>query len=206
MGSNILRTAEPLKCQIIDYFIAQSDNIIIGNEVMYGSQRKVVDLLMLKDKSLCAIEIKGDNDNLKLLPFQMEEYSKVFDYIYLFSTKKHEKAIMEMLPNNVGFFIIEDGIINRVKIPRKIQKHDKMEMLYSINTTFLVKNGIKFNENSDITRLSAKRKSLLWIHSILYEFWYSRLYAPFASYVKERGEVSHLDDLLLLNGRHIICH
>ena len=41
MIPNILRTAEPLKCKVIDYFMAKNDNIIIGNEVMYGIKRKI---------------------------------------------------------------------------------------------------------------------------------------------------------------------
>lgn len=36
-------SAEYLKSRLIDFFIQQFNNIFIGNEVMYGIKRKVVD-------------------------------------------------------------------------------------------------------------------------------------------------------------------
>lgn len=48
---------------------------------MYGVKRKVVDLVVLKDDKIIAVEIKSDSDNLKRLEEQILEYKKIFDYV-----------------------------------------------------------------------------------------------------------------------------
>ncbi len=200
MIPNILRTAEPLKCKVIDYFMAKNDNIIIGNEVMYGIKRKVVDLLLIKEKSICAIEIKGDNDNLNRLPEQIVEYSKIFDYVYVFSTPKHVESLIDELPLGVGIFIISEEKINEIRRPQKQKKHDKIEMLYSISCQYLLSKGIKSGKDSDDLRKSISKKNMTWIHSLLLDFYTDKLNTNYTAFKNERGIVSHVDDIPLLNG------
>lgn len=205
MNSGILRTAEPLKCKIIDFFMAKTDNVIIGNEIMYGTKRKVVDLLLVEDNSISAIEIKGDNDNLKLLYEQITEYSKIFDYIYVFSTKRHENNLIEILPQNIGLYIITENSIRKVRKAKKIKEHDKLEMLYSINCRYLQSKGIKTGKNSDDIRFSVSKKSITWTHSMLINFYIDKLSKNYATFKKERGIISHVDDIPLLNGGLLIA-
>ena len=40
-------SAESIKAIIIDWLLNRHTNILIGNEIMYGSSRKVVDLLAI---------------------------------------------------------------------------------------------------------------------------------------------------------------
>lgn len=49
--------AEQIKATIIDKLVCQYPDTIIGNEVMYGSKRKTVDLLAIIDDKLVAIEV-----------------------------------------------------------------------------------------------------------------------------------------------------
>lgn len=200
MIPNILRTAEPLKCKVIDYFMAKNDNIIIGNEVMYGIKRKVVDLLLIKENSICAIEIKGDNDNLNRLPEQLVEYSKIFDYVYVFSTPKHVESLIDKLPLGIGIFIINEEKINEIRRPQKQKKHDKIEMLYSMSCQYLLSKGIKSGKDSDDLRKSISKKNMTWIHSLLLDFYTDKLKTNYTAFKNERGIVSHVDDIPLLNG------
>ena len=81
----IIRPADIIKAKVIDYLIAQYDGVIIGDEVMYGSCRKIVDLLALYQGETFAIEIKSDKDDLRRLPVQLIEYSKIFDHAVILS-------------------------------------------------------------------------------------------------------------------------
>ena len=63
------KTAEQLKCRIIDYLLQIYPNIIIGNEIMFGSSRNSADLLAIIGNQIIAIEIKSKDDNLKRLVF-----------------------------------------------------------------------------------------------------------------------------------------
>ncbi len=47
--------AEYIKAKIIDFIIVRHPEIILGNEVMYGTKRKLVDLLMLDTSNLIGI-------------------------------------------------------------------------------------------------------------------------------------------------------
>jgi len=49
-------SAESIKGQLIDFFITDFPNdLFIGNEVIYGTKRKLVDLLVLSNDQLFAI-------------------------------------------------------------------------------------------------------------------------------------------------------
>ena len=51
------KTAEQLKCRIIDYLLQIYPNIIIGNEIMFGSSRNSADLLAIIGNQIIAIEL-----------------------------------------------------------------------------------------------------------------------------------------------------
>ena len=78
------KTAEYLKCRVIDYLLQIYPDIIIGNEVMFGYKRNAADLLAISNSQIIAIEIKSSDDNLLRLANQVEEYSKVYDKILVF--------------------------------------------------------------------------------------------------------------------------
>lgn len=63
---------------------------------MYGSCRKVVDLLALYRGETYAIEIKSAKDDLRRLLEQISEYSKIFDHTLLFTTKDHLPKIKKI--------------------------------------------------------------------------------------------------------------
>ena len=69
-------SAEYIKASVIDWLLVRHPSVIIGNEVMYGFKRKVVDLLAIIDNKTVAIEIKSASDNLNRLQDQIFEYIK----------------------------------------------------------------------------------------------------------------------------------
>ena len=96
------KTAEHLKCRIIDYLLQIYPNIIIGNEIMFGSSRNSADLLAIIDNQIIAIEIKSKDDNLKRLPHQIEEYSKVYDKIIVFCSQDKIDETKKISAGNPG--------------------------------------------------------------------------------------------------------
>ena len=44
-----LNSAEYIKCKFIDFMLSKNYELIIGNELMYGIKRKLVDLVVLKN-------------------------------------------------------------------------------------------------------------------------------------------------------------
>lgn len=55
-------------------------------------------------------EIKTELDNLDRLPNQLIEYSKVFDKIYVVTNTKYLKDVVDIIPDHVGVYILEENL------------------------------------------------------------------------------------------------
>lgn len=197
-------SAEYIKCKLIDYYLSNDSDIIIGNEIMYGKQKKVVDLLLIINNKLVAIEIKSDSDNLKRLPAQIEECNKVFDRVIVASSPLHIEKIRELLVLPVGLLSIEKDI-KKIVSAKVNKKQKKVEMLYSISACYLKGLFPQYkNLNSDEIRNKLSMKKKEYIHHLLIDFYRTRLTERFKIFLGDRGEATVVDDIPTLSSFHII--
>lgn len=201
MGNNINKSAEYIKALVIDLYIKEEKNILIGNEVMYGIKRKVVDLLILSNNRLIAIEIKGDNDSLKRIEEQVEEYKKIFDYVIICTTDVHLKKLENVLSKDIGIYLVKEDKIIKIKKPLLQKKRDKSEMLHTINTKYLkqLSNKNMHSLNSDEIRSYYSQKSIEKIHQILYFYLSIKLEYKYKIFMSDRGKYTLIDDIPLLS-------
>lgn len=201
MENRIQKSAEYIKALVIDLFIKEEKNILIGNEVMYGGKRKVVDLLILNNNRLVAIEIKGDNDSLKRIEEQIEEYKKIFDYVIICTTETHLKKLENILSKDIGIYLVKKSQIFKVRKPLLQKKRNKLEMLYTINTKYLKQLSDKnmHSLNSDEIRNYFSKMSIKKIHEILYSYFSIKLESKYQIFILDRGENTHIDDIPLLS-------
>jgi len=59
--------------------------------------------------SLHGFEIKSAVDTLQRLPYQIEAYSKVFDYLYIVTEGRHYQKVLDILPKWVGLIVCSDN-------------------------------------------------------------------------------------------------
>ncbi len=195
-------SAEHIKAKVIDYLISiLTTDFVVGNEVMYGTERKVVDLLLLLNKSLIAIEIKGEKDNLLRLEKQLIEYKKNFNGIIICTTNTHHTKIRKIVNNEVGLLLYSEGEIREVRKPIMRKRLDKKEILSSIPSVYLKQIAkSKINAlNSDEVREYYLNFPLYKIQDIYYTYMSQRLKDNFALFIQERGQESHIDDIPLLS-------
>lgn len=197
-------TAEQIKAFVIDWLLERYDDIIIGNEVMYGSKRKVVDLLAIIDGKAIAIEIKSATDKLTRLQDQISEYNKIFDKIIVMAASTHMENVANIINKGIGLYSI-NGSIKKVFTPVLNNNQDKLEMLYSISSSFLKKKfpqykSLKENE----IRLILSKKKKTDIHQILISFYQSRLAERFSLFLKERGQNTLIDDIPTLSSLTLV--
>jgi hypothetical protein len=194
--------AESIKSQIIDFLMSSfSNDLFIGNEVMYGTKRKLIDLLVLDKNQLIAIEIKADNDDLRRLQEQINESKKIFDFIIVCTTMAHLEKVKQLLSNDIGIYSVAERDIKVIRKPKKQKKLDKQEMLFSINSNFLRKNlrsGIS-SINSDEVRQYYFRESTNKIHNLFAEYLQQKIQSKFNLFLQNRGEFTHIDDIPLLS-------
>ena len=200
------KTAEILKCRIIDYLLQIHPNIIIGNEIMFGQNRNVVDLLAILNNSIIAIEIKSKDDNLIRLPLQIEEYSKVYDKIYVFCSPEKIKRIEDIIKSKtIGIYEISDNKICMYKNTPINRNTLKEDMLASIPASYLRKVfHLNHHMDSDITRQFLLAMSKQKIHDALLNFYKEKISSSFILYKNDRGKISLVDDLSILSKESLI--
>ena len=197
-------TAEQIKAIVIDWLLEHHDDIIIGNEVMYGSKRKVVDLLAIIEGKAIAIEIKSATDKLTRLQDQISEYNKVFDRIIVMAASTHMENIANIINKGIGLYSI-DGPIKKIHSPVLNNGQDKLEMLYSISSSFLKKKFPQYkNLKENEIRLILSKKNKAAIHHILISFYQSRLSDRFLLFLKERGQNTLIDDIPTLSSLTLV--
>lgn len=192
-------SAERIKALVIDWLITNQPNVVIGNEVMYGRKKKVVDLLAIANNKIIAIEIKSTSDNLNRLSEQLQEYNKVFDKVIIVSSHSHQESIKYNLSKGIGLYIIDQNI-KKVCSPLINHNQDKLEMLYSISSIFLKKQYPQYkNLNSDEIRLLISKEKKAVVHQLLLSFYRQRLFERFHFFMNERGEYTLVDDIPTLS-------
>jgi len=192
-------SAEIIKASVIDWLITSHNDIIIGNEVMYGTTRKVVDLLAIINGKTLAIEIKSASDNLNRLTEQVQEYCKIFDKVLIVSSPSHIEGIKSIIDKTIGLYIIDEKI-KKIQSPRQNHNHDKLEILYSISSTFLKKQYPQYKTlNSDEIRQKLSKEKKTTIHQLLLSFYQQRLSERFRFFMNERGEYTLIDDIPTLS-------
>lgn len=197
-----LQSAEYIKCLFIDYLLSGSKELIIGNELMYGIKRKVVDLVVLQNKKIIAVEIKSDSDNLSRLEEQISEYKKIFDYVLIITTEKHASKISEIVPSEIGIYVFKENLLmKKFRNPRIQRNKDKIEMLYSINAKYLCKlEGLTLSKyDTDEIRLKYAKRRTSSIQEILLMYLTQKYKERFTLFMNERGLLTHIEDLSLLS-------
>lgn len=197
-----IRPADKIKARVIDFLIENFDGVIIGDEVKYGTSRKIVDLLALHNGETYAIEIKSSNDDLRRLPEQIAEYSKIFDHTLVFTTADHLSKIKEVVKSKISVFELGDNEQIKGRLFAKRNKVLKSEMLATMNAFYIQKKlSISQFKDSDDIRKKAMRYKKEDIHSLLYRYFFEKCSMSFELFMNERNKRTGVDDLTILSNR-----
>lgn len=195
-----VRPADIIKAKVIDYLIDTFDGVVIGDEITYGSSRKIVDLLALYNGETYAIEIKSSKDDLRRFHEQVTEYEKIFDHTCVFTTSEHLKKIKELSGPKVSIFTITPDNTIEGELINKKNRVAKYEMLATINASYISR-GLKISrfKDSDDIRRKAMKYNKEDIHSFLYGYFWEKCYAPYKLFLKERKDKTEIDDMVILS-------
>jgi hypothetical protein len=165
MSEEILANAEKIKLQIINYLLYHivKGEAILASEVRYGTLQRQADMVLIEEDyngMIIPIEIKSSADQIndKTLA-QLQDYLKVFEYVWLVVTGNHLEKAIEIIKDNkldgVGLMIasIEGGFLklspeplNELSLASQSTTQDLKEILASIPLSFCKKK----NEITDI--------------------------------------------------------
>lgn len=138
-----------IKYNLIKQFILNPDDIGLM-EFNVGNSR--LDLGKINGNSY-AYEIKTELDNTKRLEKQIEDYEKVFEFIYVVCHYKHLEEVKNVIPKKVGIKVftienekVEFKDIREAKINRSIKKEFLLNSISSKECDYIIKNYIGINK------------------------------------------------------------
>lgn len=199
-----ISSADFIKCKFIDFLSTESITCI-GNEVMYGINKKVADLVYLKDGKIYAVEIKAKNDNLLKLESQVANYRAVFDYVVIVATENHIKQILEMTDRSMRIYSIKnDYTLKNIQRGKKQELVDKKSIIASINGSYLKAKMSAKNIDIDQLKIELEKRSKIFIRNMLYDFFKTRLVRQYEVFLNEKGTQTHIEDLGALSHNNYI--
>jgi len=205
---NIISNPDVIKARFIDYILDNSfystDNLCIGQEVMYGTNRLFADMVLITGDKLYAFEVKSRNDDLRRIENQLLNYKKIFDYVFVITAENHIAQVKALSKMKIGIFMFnQDGAFHEIKKAPILQTFSKEDALNTIPATFLKK---YFSTNSKLTadqvRLSLLKQKKSVIKECLHAYMKSKISYKYDNFMNEKGESVHFEDISILSLRN----
>lgn len=175
-------------------------DLLIGQEVMYGKHQNFADLVVLYNNRTYAIEIKAQNDNFRRLNSQIENYRKVFDYVYVLATQNHINALKDIDYQGVGIISIDNDAFKIVKRGRLQNKFSKEDILESVPVSYLTKKFVlKKSLSACAVRNELVKKNVTELKKTLFEYFNFKIEDKFKNFIEEKGEVVQYEDISMLS-------
>nr|DAL59744.1 MAG TPA_asm: hypothetical protein [Caudoviricetes sp.] len=140
------RNETVIKYNLIKEFISNPENVGLL-EFNVGNSR--LDIGKINGSSY-AYEIKTELDNTLRLEKQIQDYEKIFEFIYVVCHLKHLKEVKNIVPKKVGiitFEIISEKVvfkdIRKAKRNRSIKKEFLLQSLNSKEYAYIIKEYLK---------------------------------------------------------------
>lgn len=196
-----------LKAKCIDFLLSKHqpdfDDYVLVNELQFADGKRRADLVEVNG-CMNVFEIKSDLDSLDRLPEQIQDYKNCFDTITIVTTERHFHNIRDMLPKNVGIFLVrEDGIaqIRKAYSYRSFNKYALASFIQNDDLNTL----IKHLEVKGYSRMTITQKRLFVSKMLpqdeLRHFAITAIkknyQKQFEGFLKNRGEVTLSDDIPL---------
>lgn len=105
------RSEAHVKAAVIDRLLAGAhldDDAVLISEMTVANWSRRADVVLANGK-LWAFEIKSDADNLARLPGQIETFRAYFEKFTVVAAERFEPAILAMVPDGVGVWIVDAG-------------------------------------------------------------------------------------------------
>ena len=202
-------TAEHLKSRFIEWLLQgnlgfHSSNEVIGVEVSFSPNKRKADLVIIGE-DLHAFEIKGDHDNLRKLKSQISDYNKTFDRVSVVTSACHLTKVKRTVSRYTGLILVKGDdfeILRRAKLRRRLNKQSLLMFLPKADVASLLGLSKLDDYSTDQVRFIAQRKlPLCKIRLASLALLRGRYGKLFNLFMADKGETTHIDDLLSLTGR-----
>ncbi len=193
---NSNKNATYLKTILIDYWIEKYKPELIINEFPFLKGDRRADLVFIQNNNLVGLEIKSELDSLKNLNIQIDNYIKVFDFVYILIDKKFLKSKeIKLLNKNVGIIIYNNNLIikRHAKNIKKFKKEDLISLLWRKDLDKL--SNKKYIYLEDLKKEICRNYKIQEIKQQTTIALKERYGITFNSFLRDRGNFTTIDDL-----------
>lgn len=185
-----------VKTALIDFWLKNQKADLIVNEAPFFRGNRRADIIMIKDKSLIAFEIKSELDNLKNLKTQISDYKKIFDFVYVVIDKKFEKAKeLNILSKKIGILVYDKNIsikreANKIRL---FQKKDLISLLWRKDLEILLNN--KKQDFDSLQKQAQTKLTIVQIKNQILSSLIERYGTNYKYFLLDRGNYTTIEDL-----------
>ena len=193
---NSNKNATYLKTILIDYWIEKYKPELIINEFPFLKGDRRADLVFIQNNNLVGLEIKSELDSLKNLNIQIDNYIKVFDFVYILIDKKFLKSKeIKLLNKNVGIIIYNNNLIikRHAKNIKKFKKEVLISLLWRKDLDKL--SNKKYIYLEDLKKEICRNYKIQEIKQQTTIALKERYGITFNSFLRDRGNFTTIDDL-----------
>lgn len=133
--------ANDIKVEFIKWLLDNESDIVLGNEVLFSTNQRRADLLMIKNNCTYAFEIKSESDKIQKLKEQLDDYCSTFDYTIILIPPKYLKQLSTSINNRIGLYVIDADGIKKIQSPKKqpLKNIETINLLEFLDKRYLLK-------------------------------------------------------------------
>lgn len=185
------------KIKITEFFSSTSDNII-NFEFPFDYNKRRCDVLILKNNTTTAIEIKSNIDNLTNLKEQLFSYYQAFNTVYVACGKKHISEI-KSIKGRFGIIYIDNNEIKIIRKPRHRKILNSRMILDMLDKNLLAnETKIKISNKQLLIEKILTTYTSSEIQNIYYAVLRKKTLPIYDIFLKEKGGVITREDIFLL--------
>lgn len=174
-------------------------------ELNYNQGKRKADLVYLDSDGLTAFEVKSEKDTLNRLTGQIEHYLASFEKVFVVTSVTHFDELRRVLPSRIGIVVEHSGklsIYRQAKPRKRLNAVDRLSFLTKKDLARLA--GVRSSQVSSYTykellNIAIDKSTQGEIKAYVLDTLHEKHYERFSSFLKEKGEKTHVDDLLLLS-------
>lgn len=172
-----------IKKILLKYFLMKYENFVVGSEFAFQFGERRADLALLDSGYLTAFEIKGANDTVSRLDYQIKSYKQFFDFCFVVCEKSNLANVRGAIPKDVGILLVESNDIKHIRQSKLFKRHDKLLLTSALSVQKLnsLAKGVFLRSKHELCSYVSKHSSLISLRKI------SR-----NDFIEKYGEVSRL--------------
>lgn len=178
--------ATDYKIRLLGYILRNLRDVeFVAFEVPFLSNSRIADAVVLSGGHTYAFEIKADNDRVDNIIPQLNDYKRVFDYVFLVTHKNNKSKISKI---DVGKIFFDGKDLNHQRKPNK-NRTRKNDLISST----------RISSSNKKTPSSLKQARLEFISDLK-----SRYTDRYDSFQSERSPHASFEDIVILSKHGVI--